>query len=210
MSLRAEPTQAFLLKYFVIGLACTGLGLWAVYDALVAYPSMIPRAEYWESLEADESLDAAARNAAYKETAEEKGWSVERPTKKESLKEIQQGIVWQYVFMTLGFGLGIPLLIWYLRNKSTWIESDGKQITSSWGQAVPFADIIKFDKNRWQKKGLGVVHYNDNGSVKKFVVDDLKYDRQITDEIVRKMEAHIGHDKIVNGDPEEPYSHDPV
>lgn len=202
MNLRAETNNAFLLKYLIIGLICTCFGGWASYDAFVKYPSLIPISRAWEEIQKDNSLDDAAKDVKYKEMAKERNWPVKHPSKDESVEKLQSLIVWQYIFMAIGFGVGLPLLVWYLRNKNTWIELNDQQINSSWGQSFHFKDIIHFDKKKWDKKGLGVVHYEQNKKDKKFVIDDLKYDRKTTDDIVRAMEAHLKPDQIINGLPE--------
>lgn len=203
MVIRAEADNRFLLKYLIIGLIGIAFGFWAIYDRYVKYPAMLPRAEAWEAILADESLTDDQRATAYKELAEAKGWPQKRPTKDESVKKIKDLFTWQYIFMALGFGAGLPLVAWYLKNKGSWIElRDDNTIVSSWGQQVSFDQIEQFDKKKWEKKGIGVVHYNDQGS-KKFILDDLKFARKSTDQIVRIMEEKIGKAKIVNGLPEE-------
>ena len=54
-----------------------------------------------------------------------------------------------------------------------------------------------------RKKGIGVVHFKDQfGNEGTFILDDLKFDRKITDEIVRWVESKIPQEMIVNGSPE--------
>lgn len=203
MVIRAEVDNRFLLKYLIIGLIGIAFGFWAIYDRYVKYPAMLPRAEAWERILADESLTDDQRTKEYKELAEANGWPLKRPTADESVKKIKDLFVWQYIFMGLGFGAGIPLVAWYLKNKGSWIElRDENQIVSSWGQQLSFDQIQRFDKKKWEKKGIGVVHYDDHGS-QKFIIDDLKFARKATDQIVRIMEEKIGNAKIVNGIPEE-------
>jgi hypothetical protein len=202
MTLRAETNPAFLIKYLIIGLICTAFGCWASYDGFVAYPAKIPRAEAWEQLLKDESLDETAKDKKYREMAQERDWPIKHPTKDETVEKIKSNIVWQYIFMAIGFGVGVPLLVWYLRNKGSWIQLDGDTIKSSSGSSVRFSEIVKFDKKKWEKKGIGVVHFQRDNQQKKFVIDDLKYNRKITDDIVRKMEGHLKPEQIVNGAPE--------
>lgn len=202
MTIRAEAEDRFLLKYLIISLIAIAFGFWATYDGFVKYPGKLPRAKAWQEIQAKTDLSDAEKDAEYKERAEQNNWPSKRPSADESVKKIEDTIIWQYIFMALGFGVGVPLLVWYLRSKGTWIALENEStIVSSWGQQVEFKQIEKFDKKKWDKKGIGVVHYNDGG-LKTFVIDDLKYQRKPTDEIVRIMERSIGHDKIINGLPE--------
>jgi len=200
--LRATPETKFLLKYLVIGLGCLGFAVYSFYDGVFAYPARIPRAKAWEELSAQE-LDEPELVKQWKVIAKENGWKTKRPTSDESVASIENLIIYQYVFMALGLGIGLPCLIWYLRSRKTWIESTEDSVRSSDGREVKLSQIQKFDKKKWEKKGIGVLHYTGtDGSSGKFIIDDLKYDRQTTDEIVLWIESNIPAEMIVNGPPE--------
>lgn len=202
MNLRATPESKFLLKYLVIGLGCLGFAIYSFYDGIFAYPARIPRAQAWEELSAEET-DEQALVKRWREISKEKGWSSKRPTSEESVEAIENLIIYQYIFMAIGLGIGLPCLIWYLRSRNTWIESTEDSVRSSDGTEVKLTQIQKFDKKKWEKKGIGVLHYNAaDGSSKKFVIDDLKYNRKTTDEIVCWIESKIPAEMIVNGPPE--------
>jgi hypothetical protein len=57
---------------------------------------------------------------------------------------------------------------------------------------------------KWDKKGIAILQYQDNGRDSVLTLDDFIYERPTTDEILRQVEDRIGHDKIVNGKPEPP------
>ena len=96
--------------------------------------------------------------------------------------------------------IALPCLIWYLRNRNTWIESTSDGLRSSSGKELKLKQITKFDKKKWAKKGIGVIHFvNDQGAEDTFVVDDLKFNRQTVDEMVRWVESNIKPEMIVNG-----------
>ena len=207
MNLRANPDSKFLLKYLLIGVGCLAFAAWSVYDGLVKFPGEIPRAQAWgemlHKIEADPELSDADRSKTWKVISKENGWSAKPLEKDDSVEAIKHKIIYQYIFFGLGTVVGLPCLIWYLRTRNTWIESTKDGLRSSSGKELKLSQIHKFDKKKWAKKGIGVLHYTaDDGSEKKFVVDDLKFDRKITDEIVRWVESHIPADAIVNGIPE--------
>lgn len=206
--LRANADNRFLLKYLLIGGVCLGFGLWGCYDLFVKIPAKLPIAQAWEEIKADESLKtdpdkiATAQDEAYKKIAKENGWPSKRPGADDSLEHLETLIIWQYLFIGLGFGIGLPCVIWYLRNRGTWVESTETGLKSSWGQELEFNQIQQFDKQKWDKKGIGVLTYEDKSGKHKFVVDDLKYKRTEMDQIVRLIESKIPHNLIVNGQPE--------
>ena len=95
---------------------------------------------------------------------------------------------------------GIPCILWYLRTKGAWLESSDDGLRLSTGQELKLSQITKFDKNKWEKKGIGVLHYaDDSGNEQKFVIDDLKFERKTTDQIVAWIETEIPAEMIVNG-----------
>ena len=204
MNLRAKPESKFILKYLLIALGLIGFALLSVYDGFVKYPHALRITQAWEKLdaevEADFRLNDEDKKEQWKAIATENGWSSRIPKRDESSKDIEGKIVYQYFFIALGFGVGIPMLMKYLVTKESWIASTEDGIESSSGAKVKISQIKKFDKARWDKKGIGVLHYQaDDGYTKKFVIDDLKYDRETTDKIVQWIESQISAELIVGG-----------
>ena len=198
--MRAIPDSRFLLKYLLIGLACIAFALWAARDGFIQYPKDLPKAAAWEELKADESLDDGQRDRAYKSIAEENGWPSKRPGK--TVHDIEQNIIWQYVFIAIGSLVGIPCIAWYLVNKGTWVETTDSGLRNSKGDELDFDQITQFDKKKWEKKGIGILTYQSKQGEQKFVLDDLKYERKTMDNIVRLVESNIAPELIVNGEPE--------
>ncbi len=203
MNLRANAEKKFLLKYLIIGLACLAFACWATYDAFVKYPSQKPRAQAWEDLEAQiaesEILKPEDLSPMWKQISEENDWDSKRPTDAHPVAALEKLILWQYVFIGIGLLVGLPCVLWYLRNKEAWLESTADGLRNSSGDEIKISQITKFDKARWEKKGIGVLHYDDKGAKGTFIVDDLKYDRKTTDEIVAWIETQIKPEMIVNG-----------
>jgi hypothetical protein len=208
MNLRAQPERIFLLKYLLIGLISCAFAAYSAYDGFFAYPAEIPRAAAWDKLqsenEADSSLDRTDMIAQWKTMAKEKSWSAKQIRKDDTVAAIQNKIYWQYAFIGLGLTIGLPCVCWYLANRNSWIESTEDGLRSSSGTELTLDQIYKFDKKKWEKKGIGVIHFKGNlgGTEGTFIIDDLKYDRKITDEIVRWVESKIPEEMIVNGQSE--------
>ena len=205
MNLRAKPEKMFLLKYLLIGAICLCFAGWATYDGFVKAPSELPRAQAWEELEAkiaaDDNLTVGENlSPMWKEISDKNGWDSKRLTEEKPVDAIKKFILYQYAFIGIGLAVGIPCVLWYLKNKGTWIESTEDGLRSSNGQELKISQITQFDKVKWEKKGIGVFHYtNDQGAEEKFIVDDLKYDRKTTDKIVAWVETQIPSEMIVNG-----------
>ena len=136
----------------------------------------------------------------WKEESEKNGWSAKKLTSAHPVADLKKNILYQYGFIAIGLAVGIPCVLWYLRNKGAWIESDENGIRLSTGQELKLSQITQFDKIKWEKKGIGVLHYTDDkGEENKFVIDDLKFERKTTDQIVEWIETKIPAEMIVNG-----------
>ena len=201
MKTRANTDNRFLLKYLIIGVGCLIFGALCIKDALIAYPAEIPRAAAWEELKA--KYPEADWAPKWRELADENGWNSKRPKKDESVKAIKTRILWQWIMLAITLCVGLPCLVWYFVNKGTWVEQTEDGVTSSWGEGFKCSEVTQFDKKKWEKKGIGVVHYDSpSEGPKTFVLDDLKFEREAMDAIVRFVESNIDHNLIVNGPPE--------
>ncbi len=208
MKARANTDKKFLYKYLLIGIATLVFGLYCFYDAFLKYPAQQPASIAYDSLlvdiderkaaATDEAVNwAEVRESEWKQIAESNGWDTKPPHyTAEKLKHNIQ--------FSIGLGavcalIAVPCIIWFFRNRGTWLEIDGTRLSSSNGQSVDFSDIQMIDKKKWVKKGLATIHYLDNGSEKSFVLDDLKYDRAVVDQMIAEVETAIPTDKIING-----------
>ncbi|MEM9942467.1 MAG: hypothetical protein AAF939_12950 [Planctomycetota bacterium] len=200
MNIRANTHNGFFLKYLLIGIACLAFAAWSLYDGLVKFPGQLPRAAAWEKLQLEVSADQLPDK--WQEISAQNGWSNKRPKQEELTEAIQTKIVWQWIFLAIGLVVGLPLILWYLINKNTWVELNDGTITSSSGKQFKPDEVTKFDKKKWEKKGIGVVHYSNAAGKQTFVLDDLKYERVPMDRIVAYLESQIDPSKIVNGLPE--------
>ena len=209
MKARANTESKFLYKYLLIGLATLGYCLYCYYDAFINYPAQRPSSVAYDELKLDiqgrqEAATDDATNwgqvrvAEWKALATENGWSEDIPhyTGEELTHNIQFSIFMGLVCTAIA----VPCIIWFLRNKGTWLEIDGTKLTSSNRQTVDFSQIETLDKKNWVKKGLAVINFSDaSGQQQRFVLDDLKYERAIVDQMIVEVEEAIGTEKIING-----------
>lgn len=200
MNKRAETEKFFWLKFLVIGLGTLGYGAYAGYDAFVTGPHRLEMSEVWEPIKENDSLSEKARDQQWKEAATEHGWPTKRPKKKYNVKSAKEFIWFNYGLMGLCWLIAAPCLFWCLKTKGTWIESTDNGLRNSAGQELTLDQITKVDKAKWDKKGIAVLHYKDaQGAERKFLIDDLKYERATTDEIMVWIEESIDTKLVVNG-----------
>jgi hypothetical protein len=195
MNLRADVNMRFYWRFALFAIGGIGLALWFLYDGAIGWPQQRERAlKYEELLNDDPSLQK------WTEYAESKGWSTEGPGKPKDPVEIKL----QFVWAGLAAIVGIVFTIVVLRARGRWIEVDNTSLRASWGQELQFDQIMRIDKRQWRKKGIARIWYQDNGRRRRFVIDDFKFVRRATDEILRYVESRISPERIVGGPPEPP------
>ncbi len=199
MSQRANADGKFLLKFLIISIALLGWTLYCLYDGLVAYPKELERSNAYHPAIADIE-DGELRNERWSASTTENNWK--RLPLPDEPEKVRWSIKEQFIMAAGCTLVALPLLIWYFRKKSSWLESDGKSLNSSWGGTFDYENVTSIDKKRWEKKGIAQIQYKDGGEERQFKLDDLAYDRIVVDQILFDLETSVGHDKIVNGEPE--------
>jgi hypothetical protein len=199
MAIRADSNMTFYLRYLLLGVVGVGWGLYSAYDGLIGYPNQIVRAtKYHEILEqTEESGDFAQQWTEY---ASSQGWPLEDPGEAKT----QWLIYFNYLMAIVCIPLGAYLLFCVNRARGRWIESDGKTLRASWGPQLALDQITSLNKRQWRKKGIAKITYDDHGSQKRFVLDDFKFRREPTGEILRQVEARLSDEQITGGPPEPP------
>ena len=178
----------------------------AFTTARVAYPNQRERAlKYLEFKEAgQEAVFGGEEDGEWLEKwrayAKEQGWPTSNPGEPKTEADFKV----QFAMAGLCGVIGIALFAKVFLSLGTWIEADEEGISTSWGQRVPFDQIASINKKDWAKKGLARIRYADNGRTKRFVLDDFKFLRQPTDEIMRLIEQKVDHNKITGGPLEQP------
>jgi hypothetical protein len=192
MTIRAISDRRFFLRFLFIGLVVTGFGLYCVYDGAYGYPQQRIRALKYEEFEKE------GRLGEWNAYARSQGWSTDPPGEPKTPVDFQL----QFIMA----GVCAALALWFfsivLRNRGRWIEASPAGVTSSWGQRFDWDDVISVDKKQWKKKGIAKVYYQEGDRRRRFLIDDFKFLREPTGQILRMLESRVGHDKITGGHPE--------
>jgi hypothetical protein len=197
MTIRAERDSRYYFRFLLIGLAALGFALWSLYDGMIGYPGKQERALAYQKFVLDEKNEEKWN--AY---AHEQGWSTEYPGEPKEADKHEVDVKMQYWMAVLSALVAFFPLWSVWRSRGRWIELNKSGLTSSWGQTVAFDQAVSLDKTQWRSKGIAKLRYLDGKRKRKFVIDDYKFMRQATDEILRELEARIGVDKITGGPPE--------
>lgn len=199
MKIRAESNNGFLQRFLLIAIVCMGFGLYCLYDGFIAYPRELERSTAYYAYHDLETEDGTGSSqefeAQWEALALENGWSLDKPKKRPAI--IRSDIIWQYGMATVAFLVGVPVLYNYFSTRNSWMESDGDQITTSWGQSMKFDQVLRIDKKRWEKKGIAKIAYTEGEQPRTLVIDDFKYDRAAMGEILEQIESSVDREKIV-------------
>ena len=202
MAIRAESDKKFLRRYLLIAAVCLGYGAWSMYDCVITGPKHMKKANaHWVAAEEDGEEGWAKRHSGEEWTrmAKEKGWPIGEPKTPSAARGY---LMFNYSLLAICLPIGAWFLIKYFKTGNTWIEGSSDSLTSSWGQSFKVDDIITIDKKKWDNKGIAKICYNDRSEVKVFVLDDFKYLRKPTDEILYEIEQGLTDEQILNGNRE--------
>jgi hypothetical protein len=206
MSIRAEYDPRFYRRFYIMGIVAIGFAFYCLYDGFIGYPAQ--RNQGFEEFKSDyKELFEPPNDRSVPVTEFEAQASQERlKTWKEYIRtrgiKGAADVVMQFVMAAISGLIGLFLLSIPLRARGQWIEMDNNSLRSSWGQEVPIAQIEVIDKRKWRDKGIAKIAYRDGTRKRRFILDDMKFMRDPTDEILFEIEQRIGIEKITNGPPE--------
>ena len=182
MTIRSNNDPRYSRRFLFMGIAVIGFMFYCLYDGFINYPAQRQQAH-------DNYIATGGKEEEWEEWA--------NINKVRSVVDIQM----QYLMAAVTGLIGLLLLSVPFRLRGTWIEMNDTGITSSWGQSFNFDQVESLDKRKWNK-GIAKVTYLDGDRRRRFIIDDYKYDRHPTDEILYELESHIGADRITGGPPE--------
>lgn len=175
-----------------MGIVAIGFALWSLYDGVFKYPQQRERALALQKLMEEKRL------AEWDAYARERGWPTTDPGEPKS----EGDIMMQFVMAAAAGAVGAWLLLGVWLARGRWMESTETGIVTSWGQKLNFDQVAAVDKRRWRSKGIAKVTYRDNGRGRRLIIDDYKFDRHPTGQILRELEAQIDPSLITGGPPE--------
>jgi hypothetical protein len=186
-----------------MGIVAIGFGLWSVYDGMVKYPAQRIRGfgEFqsdYKSLFEDSKVKALSVDQFERSADADRRQEWEKYMHERDIKSIPE-IFTQYVQAAVAGLAGIFLISIPIRARGRWIEGNETGITSSWGQSFQYEDVELVNKRKWRDKGIAKVTYIANGRRQQFVIDDFKFMREPTDQILCELEQRIAVERITGG-----------
>lgn len=200
MPIRAENDPRFSRRFFFMGIIAIGFSVYCLYDGIVGYPGRRDRG--FAEFKAENQKIQAANAAEFEAQADKKDREAWAHFAHDSDVPTGPDIVTQFVMAAIAGVAGLMLLSIPLRARGRWIEMDESGLRSSWGQSFEFEQVESLNKRKWRDKGIAKVTYRDGARKRRFVLDDLKFQRDPTDAILLALEQRIGLEKITGGPPE--------
>jgi hypothetical protein len=194
---RANIAAGYRWRMLFVSLFCLAFTLWFIYDGAIGYPAQAVRAREYQELEQSGRegwLDE------WEKLAVERGW----PTGDPGEPKGKADFIVQFMMAGIMVLFLIPFLYIYFNTRGSWIEIDDDGFSTSWGERCNFDDVTVFDKRKWYNKGIAVLRYEENGKKRRLVLDDCKYDRDVTEYFVREVELELDEEQIIGGRPRQP------
>lgn len=206
MPIRADNDPRFSRRFLIMGVVAIGFALWSLYDGMVKYPAQRVHGfdEFkvdYKSLFEDSQVKDMSVDQFEKSANAERRLEWEKYMHERGIKSIPE-IFTQYVQAVVAALVGLYLLSIPLRARGRWIEATESGVTSSWGQSFQYDQVEQVNKRRWRDKGIAKVTYLDGGRRQQFVIDDFKFMREPTDQILFELEQRIEIERITGGPPE--------
>ncbi|MEX0745958.1 MAG: hypothetical protein WD118_10200 [Phycisphaeraceae bacterium] len=196
MAAKASISSGYRWRLAVIAAALLLVGTAFVYDGWVTYgPLQSVRRSYPERKRIFEEFQAIQQQYADDSGEAARQWLAlvesegypERPA-----EYSDRDIRVQKLLAALTLPLGAVFAVVFVLASRRWIASDEQGLHTSWGQRAPWDALRSVDKRRWKTKGIAVVHYDVAGVTKRLTLDDWKYEREPTAQLLGEVEARVG------------------
>lgn len=101
----------------------------------------------------------------------EKGWDAEVVEKAYTESKIEV----QFIAAAISGVLVAITLFFLIRTMRRTISVDDTALYTQDGRTIPFTNMVRIDKRKWDTKGIAIVHYKDGNEEKTAKIDGLVY-----------------------------------
>lgn len=168
----ASVSREWKRRMAILIAVMTGLGLWFLFDGLVAYPRQNVRAAAYAELLARHGKDTPELERAWLELCNERGWSAKVPG-----KTYTEGDIRTQIFLgILALVVAAIILVRLIRTLPTTTRLENGVIELPDGRQIPLHRLRAITKKRWESQSIaGLVYEKEDGQMGKFILDDYKY-----------------------------------
>lgn len=220
-------TTGWRIRLGGIAILFTGMGLWFLYDGIMGYPGQQEIYDEFQHFKVDHAAEDDWQDQ-WDKIAESKSYPVIEWTDPESKWYENMQHSSGAIMLQTGLGLGVlPFAIlfgfYWIKSAKRFTEADDDGVHNESGNRAKWNQFVKFDKRRWPKKGIAILHFLDDAdaaakareallnagdesqaadgtvATKTITLDDWKYEPASTKQIVMAIESHID-EKLIIGD----------
>lgn len=181
MPAEARITPIWKKQKLFVSLFLVAIGLWFFVDGKFVWPRSNVRWKAHDQHEKEKRLDE------WPAFAKSQGWKAEPPEKYYE----QDDILLQFILASLCAVAGGVTFAYWLSQKGRCVKSEAEAVYSPAGTRIPFAAITGLGLKKWESKGYATVRYEIDGRKGEFLLDDYKFDRDATHEILKEIETHL-------------------
>jgi hypothetical protein len=181
MSAEAHVTSIWKKQKLFISVFLFVVAGWFLWDGKVNWPRSNER---WL---AQDEFQKSGHDVEWPAYAASRGWTTEKPHKLYKSADLTM----QLACSGLCAVLGVIALAYWFAQKGRVLKSDAEAVYAPAGMRVPFGAITGLGKKKWDEKGLATVLYEIGGRKGKFVLDDYKFDRDPTHQILAEIEDKL-------------------
>lgn len=138
------------------------------------YPKDTDFEEPWPSILADrEAMDEVSDEGLWKRYAGEKQWPQQVDLDEDP--KVAYKIREQFFASGVCAVLVLGTLFFLLRTRARSMKVDEVGYTPPGGERIPYGEMVRIDKRKWETKGLATIYYREGGEEKKVKVDGMVY-----------------------------------
>ena len=183
MAVTARISKAYRIRLGAMAALLLAFSGWFFYDGAIGYPEQQRVFELWEDLRENHP----EWRAEWNQLMNEHGY----PANPDGKSELD--IFVQYLLGVITGGLGLLFLFGFVRTFGRWVAADDEALTANGGHRAAFDRIESVDTERWDRKGIAIVHYRDGaGQPRRITLDDWKFDREATQAIYQQLQGKLG------------------
>jgi len=181
MPAEAHVTPVWKKQKLFVAVFLLGIGGWFFWDGSVGYPHSNER---WL---AHNDLVKSGRETEWPALAKSRDWTEEVPHKLYQRADLYM----QYICGGFAGVLGLVALAYWLTQRGRILRTDAEAVYSPAGTRIPFETVTGLGKKNWDTKGLATVLYMIDGRKGRFILDDYKFDRDATHQILAEIEEKL-------------------